>query len=160
MLIQVIVLFFMKTGVEIGITVNVREDNSPDKNFGIGIHVRVFAVALNWKNVIYYSLSNAIFEGECNDLEPVWGKKRCLRYIIALFYNILVPTSQSVYFSPLTGHFIKRIVACTQELRVENPPKFGLLLEMSTNKTLLSSISLHQYQIKTYSNLESSVLSC
>ena len=29
MLIQVIVLFFMKTGVEIGITVNVREDNSP-----------------------------------------------------------------------------------------------------------------------------------
>ena len=47
MLIQVIVLFFMKTGVEIGITVNVREDNSPDKNFGIGIHVRVFAVALN-----------------------------------------------------------------------------------------------------------------
>ena len=29
MLIQVIVLFFMKTGVEIGITVNIREDNSP-----------------------------------------------------------------------------------------------------------------------------------
>ena len=28
MLIQVIVLFFMKTGAEIGITVNVREDNS------------------------------------------------------------------------------------------------------------------------------------